>query len=621
VPVAEQVGDRIFVQTIWSDKSQMQRIPGANWNGGERCWMTPLSWAACQQLRAEFGQRLQVGEKLAAWAWDEWTRRVEVTLRIRELLTWGGDSRVDPRLYDFQRAGVEWMLASGSGLLGDDMGSGKTVQALEFIRLTESLPALVIPPNGVVYNWAREARTWLPEATPYALTGSTAERRRELEKARADPTALVILNIESVRLHSRLAPYGSLRLARCRECSPKHGEEKVTAVRCEVHPKPLNDFPFKSVFVDEAHRIRDPSSKQTRAIWAASRGETVLHRWALTGTPLAQHVGDLWSIMHFAVPHEYPVKGGFIDRYAATAWNKYGGLDITGVNPQTKDEFFKVFDPRFRRMPKSIVLPQLPPRVYVTRYVQMTPKQRKAYLELEKALVTIMDDGEILVAKNNLVNQIRLLQLTSSYGEVHWEPDPKPDDPGNMKCVVELHEPSTKIDELLVVLEEMGDRPAVVAAESRQLIELAAARLTKVGVPHELITGAQSQWERNLSLEKFQNGDTRCLLITLGAGGEGLTMTAADTMIYLQRSWKMIANQQGDARVHRPGAEKHSSITYVDIVAEGTIEVTKLYPRLAEKRARLEEIVRDRERLSRLGKSVEELDREETQIMQSNLGW
>jgi len=167
----------------------------------------------------------------------------------------------------------------------------------------------------------------------------------------------------------------------------------------------------------------------------------------------------------------------------------------------------------------------------------------------------------------------------------------------------------------------MGDRPAVVAAESRQLIELAAARLTKVGVPHELITGAQSQWERNLSLEKFQNGDTRCLLITLGAGGEGLTMTAADTMIYLQRSWKMIANQQGDARVHRPGAEKHSSITYVDIVAEGTIEVTKLYPRLAEKRARLEEIVRDRERLSRLGKSVEELDREETQIMQSNLGW
>jgi len=624
MPTAERVGDRIYVQTIWSEKDQMSRLPGANWNNGERRWMMPLSWAACLQLRGTFGDRLNVDPALAEWSWTEYNDRIKPALEHRELLDFPEplDFGLDPRLYPFQRAGVEWMTYSGSGLLGDDMGSGKTVQMLEFIRVMESLPALIIPPNGVVFNWARECRTWLPGATPYALTGSVNEKRKLLETARNDPTALVITNIESVRLLSRLAPYGSLRLARCRECDPCHGEETLTASRCEVHPKPLNSFPFVTVVVDEAHRIRHPNSKQTRAVWSVSRNEAVRYRWALTGTPIANHVGDLWSIMHFVAPHEYPVRGGFIDRYAQTSWNRFGGLDITGVNPLTKDEFFRIFDPRFRRMPKKLVLPQLPPRVLVTRYVQMSPKQRKAYRELESNLVTVMDDGQVLVAPNNLVGQTRLLQLAATYCDVEWVPDPKPDDPDNVKCVVTaLREPSPKIDELLVVLEELGDRPVVVAAESRRLIELAAARLEKVGVPHELITGAQSQWERDRALDLFQRGETRVLLVTIGAGGEGLSMTAADTMIYLQRSFKMIGNAQMDARIDRPGAEKHMSLTYIDIVTEDTVEVTKLIPRLREKQHRLEEIVRDRDRLRRLGRSTDNLDAEELEIMGSNLGW
>src|SRR6185503_10613064 len=106
--------------------------------------------------------------------------------------------------------------------------------------------------------------------------------------------------------------------------------------------------------------------------------------------------------------------------------------------------------------------------------------------------------------------------------------------------VVQLIEPSPKIDELELILEEMGGRPCVVAAEQRQLIELASRRLTKLGIEHGLITGKIPEFERHITLEKFQNGQLPVLLFTLKAGGTGLTMTAADTIVFLQRSDSMI---------------------------------------------------------------------------------
>jgi len=614
MPHADIVDDVIGVQTHWNDKELIKAIPGSRWDATASYWTIPLTWAACVQLRGMFGDKLTVGEALRGWSWEEYSQRVKLAMELRGLI----ESPVgNVNLYPFQRAGVNFLLHAESALLGDEMGTGKTIQLLDFIDRTspESLPALVICPNSVKVNWAKEAATWTSKATPYVLTGTTLNRTKILQAAVKDSTSLVITNYESLMRLSRLSGFGSMRLARCVACDPRTSTPDCTAARCEVHPRVLNTIPFRVVIIDEAHRIKDPKAKQTRAVWALTSAESVSHVFGATGTPLANDPSDLWSIMRAIAPQEYPTKSKFVDRYALQAWNSFGGLDVVGLNPHTRDEFFKIFDPRFRRMPKDLVLTQLPQKIRSTRLVEMSPKQKKAYDDLSKSLITRLDNGELLVAANNLSAQIRLLQLSSSYCKIDVGPDPN----DISTWTVELTEPSPKVDELIAILDELGDKPVAVAAEHRKLIELAARRLDKEKIKYGLITGAVDEYERDRALNAFQAGDLRCLLFTLKAGGVGLTMTAADTLIRLQRSWSMIDNLQGEDRVHRIGSEIHNSVHIIDIVTDGTVELLQI-ARLTEKLERLEEITRDRFTLSQASQDISHLDQEAERIRSSFLG-
>lgn len=621
MPVVELRDDRIIVATSWNEKELVKAIPGSRWNATDKEWSVPLTMPACSQLKGSFPETLTVGPLLTQWIWHEYDTRVKLAMALRERFDDpDGGIHNDSRLYEFQRIGVEWLVRAGSGLLGDEMGTGKTIQVLTAMRLLQedgkaTLPALVIAPNSVKLNWAKEAATWLPMATPYVLTGSATVKAKLIAAAAQDPTALVVTNFESTFRLSRLAGYGSIRLARCKECDKEYGSPTLKLAQCEVHPRPLNKIPFKTVIVDEAHRIKDPKAKQTRATWALGSATSVTRRWALTGTPVANDPSDLWSLGRFFAPDEYPTKSKFVDRYCLQAWNNHGGLDVVGINPEHKEEFYKIFDPRFRRMPKALVLTQLPPKIRQTRLVEMTPKQKKAYDEVQSRLLTRLADGTILVAKSDLSAQIRLLQLASSYCTV--DDNGFPEDP--TRWTVLLSEPSPKVDELMVVLEELGDRSVVIAAEQRKLIELAARRLEKAGISYGLITGAVDAYDRQQALDAFQRGELRVLLFTLKAGGTGLTMTAADTIVFLQRSWSMIDNKQGEDRVHRIGSEKHQSINVIDIVTQDTVEETQIM-RLYEKSRRLEEITRDRATLLKAGKSIVHLDDEENKIMNSFLG-
>lgn len=615
MPYAEIKGDRIVVQTEWNEKELIKAIPGSRWDAKDKEWSVNLTMPACSQLKGQFPNTLRVGPQLTQWIWDQFNTRIKPSLELRQQFTGDKGDIIDPRLYAFQRDGVNWLRVVGSGLLGDEMGTGKTIQVLTAMRhIPDSLPALVIAPNSVKANWAKEAATWLPQATPYVLTGTATVKAKLISAAAQDPTALVITNFESTHRLSRLAGYGSIRLVRCQACDRQYGLN-IKPAACEVHPRPLNEIPFRMVIVDEAHRIKDPKAKQTRATWALGAGSSVVRRWALTGTPLANDPSDLWSLGHFFAPDEYPTKSKFVDLYCLLAWNQHGGMDVVGINPERREEFYKIFDPRFRRMPKALVLSQLPPKIRQTRLVEMTPKQRKAYDEVASRLLTRLDDGSILVAKSDLSAQIRLLQLASSYCIIDHHD--APDDP--TQWTVELAEPSPKLDEFMAVLDELGDRPVVVAAEQRRLIELAAARLDKAGVSYGLITGAVDAYDRQQALESFQAGRLRVLLFTLKAGGTGLTMTAADTIVFLQRSWSMIDNKQAEDRVHRIGSEIHESINVIDIVTTDTVEETQI-ARLYDKARRLEEITRDRATLIAAGKSIVHLDVEENKIMNSFLG-
>lgn len=631
---AEIVDDYLAVQVTWVEKDIPKQVPGCRWHIERKHYRFPLSWASCIGLRGVFGSQLEVGPKLNDWAFNELKHRVQPANDLRSLIEpdgeWVGSNDHVERLYPFQLVGREFLSLAGDALLADEMGTGKSVQTVTALRrvaeLTSdsALPALIVCPNSVKAHWERHVKEWLPEATAYLIRGKPAERRRLLAEAAEDEAAVVIMNFEQMRLHSRLAPYGSIRLLRCRQCDPVSGDERKTAAGCEVHPKELNSFEFRTCVLDEAHRVKDPRAKQTRAIWRVFHADTVERRWALTGTPIANHAGDLWSAMHAVAPGDFPVRGTFLDRYAMMTWNSFGAAEVTGLNPATRDELFTFLDPRLRRVTKSLVLPQLPPKTRITHTVEMEPKQKQAYEEMQTGLVSRLEDGSLMVARSSLVAQTRLLQLASSMCEI--DRGDEPDDPASWQ--VEPCEPSPKVSALLDILDDLGvrdtsigaTRPSVaVAADQRRLLELASARLEKEGIDHVMITGRVPEAVRAASLARFQSGEVPVLLFTYKAGGVGLDMTAASTLVRLQRSWSLVDNRQGEDRVHRIGSERHDTVTIIDVVTLDTIEEVQML-RLSEKLRRLEEITRDRERLVAAGVTTASLDDEEAQLMGAFLG-
>lgn len=578
MPLAE-LGDkgRIWLETEWRDRDLIRAVPGTTWDRDSKMWHLPCSWASCLTLRGVFGDALTIGPNLEQWAWETHRSRIQPALAARErAMDPAGDCSHEfmvtlrevedarertVRLYPYQRAGVEFLVAAESAVLADEMGTGKGSQTIHALEVQEAYPALIVCPNSVKAVWDREFKLWAPWRDVCVVAGSAAKRRKLLEEEHD----VFVVNYEALRSHSRLAPYGSIRL------SDKERE-----------PGPLNR-PWLAVVADEAHRVKDPKAKQTRALWAVAAEAT--HRYALTGTPVANDPGDFWSLLHFVAPHEWPSKSKFVDRFCVTAWNAFGGVDVVGLNPATRDEFFQIVDPRFLRRTKAQVLTQLPPKVYERRMVQMSPKQGKVYKGLRDDMVAELDSGSITTFDSlSLVG--RLSQAASAYLEV--------DEDGN----VSLTDPSSKLDALEEILEDTED-PVVVFAASRKLIELASARLEKKGIPHGLVTGEVHPADRARSVEMFQEGRLKAILLTLGAGAEGLTLTAAPTLVFLQRSWSLVESRQAEDRIHRPGSERHPSITIVDIVAEETIEEQQL-DALEGKGEMLEQITRDTETMRRL---------------------
>ena len=620
-------GQRIIIHTTYAEKDVVRQIPGVKWDQDALAWTLPIAWAPFVQMQGVFGANLRPSQELADWAWEEYNTRIKPALDARDALEAAGDHTT---WRPYQLADVNFMLIAGDCTIGNEPGTGKTVSTLTAARALHyargsALPMIIICPNTVKHHWEKHFERWFPEAVPYLLPSGAAKKRKILEEAATDPNAAVIINIEAVRLHSRVGAYGSIRLARCQECFRAQDwvdlDQEIIAVpvppsRCDVHSKELNEIPFQTAVIDEAHRIKDPAAKQTRACWQVLHGRDIQQRWALTGTPLANHVGDLWSVMHGVSPIEYTAKSEFVDRYAQFTYNVHGTMDISDVRPDTREELFRFLDPRFRRMLKAVVLPQLPPKVWTTYEVELTPKQRKMYDEIETQLFARDDHGNMLIATNNLVKNMRLIQLASSTCEIEYTGEV--DDRGNDLWKVNLVNPSSKIDALIEAVSDFEGHSVCVSAFSKKLIDLAASRLEEKGISCVKITGGINEWDRKENLRRFQEKRVRVILFTLGAGGVGVDMTAGSVMIRLQRSYSMIENVQGLGRFDRIGSEVHDSLYIVDVIAPGTVEDDQL-ERLRIKEDRLETIVRDRAALARAGLDASQLELEYQSIIDSQV--
>ena len=553
---AEAVDGKIEVQSGFRDKEALKLVPGHRWSDRDRVWRYPLSWAAMLQLRGVFGERLEIGPKLWELADDVRRGRVDPAMELRTAHDAPGRAELTP----LQRVGAMFMATGLQVLNADPMGAGKCVMTIEAARIMEGwgydpFPMLIVSPNGVKVHWRNEFATWWPEKEVTVIKGGAGARRKQL----AEPADVHVINWESLRSHTRLTGYGNMKLT---EKEKELGE--------------LNEMPFRTVVGDEAHRAKAPRSKQTRALWAV--GQQAQFRFALTGTPIGNSPEDLWAVMHFVAPDEYPSKVAWLDRYGLLSWNPFGGMDVVGIKGETRDELFRFLDPRFLRRPKELILPDLREKLpTIVRTVEMPSKQRKVYDELRKNMLAELDNG-VLMASNPLQQALRLKQLTGGTGV--FAEDGK---------TIDLTEPSCKVSELIEICEEAPDESIAVFAESVPLLRLCAKRLEKEKIPHAVYTGDIKPDDREAGRVQFQNGEVRVILCTYAAGAEGVNLSNADIQLRLELHGSAIKNRQGDDRGHRMGG-KDTPLRMIDVVAVDSVDdrIRAKYGSNLEKAAEIE---------------------------------
>lgn len=559
----EKVGDRLVLNASPREKDLVKRIPGGTFDRGAGAWTFAPAVSVCLIARDVFKERLEVGPQLSAW-FTEARANLDYLSALKVT-----DYEYPPELYPFQRQGTTWLWAARQALLTDDMGLGKTIQTLR-CGTPDNFPTLIICTNSMKKQWAVEWEKWGPPHGGIIVVGGTATQRR---KQLAQDATVVIVNWESLRLHSRLAPYGSIELS-----------------EAERTPKELDEWNFRTVIADEVHRACLPKSKQTRAWWNLSHKAE--YRYGLTGTPIRNRPDDMWPILHGLLPAEFPRKSAWVDRYCHAGQNMWGAYEIWGLKEEHKAELFSYLDPRLMRRTKAEVLPQLPAKTYSTRVVEMEGKQAKAYKDMKKEMLTDVD-GEFLTADSPLTLAGRLVQLAAAtpvLGEVPWT-DPETGEAGSRTGVVSLTTPSCKLDALLDVLDEAPDEPLVVFASSRKLIDLCAAKLDKEKVSYVLLTGAVSPGARSQAVALFQEGEAQVALCTLGAASEGITLTRASRALFLQRSWSLVQNKQAEDRIHRIGQDAEK-VEIIDIITADSIE-DDVRKAGELKEGYLQEIVRD----------------------------
>ena len=426
--------------------------------------------------------------------------------------------QLNATLRPYQIEGVAWLqflreLGAG-GILADDMGLGKTIMTLAFLaRWKEDsgrAPSIVVCPTSVVGNWVREAERFTPQLKVLVLHGTQ---------------------------RAKLAP-----------SIPKHDLIITTYGLLRRDVDWLADAKLRCAVLDEAQNVKNAVAATTRA---ARRLDAEM-RIALTGTPVENRLLELWSIMSFVNPGMLGTARDFDERYERPIAN-----DPSGV---VAERLRAVVRPFVLRRTKAQVLPDLPPKTEIDRVCVFKPKQKRLY---DALALTLRESVKKRVEKVGL-NRSSMSVLTAILRLRQMACDPRLVDP----TVPAEH--SAKRAAFLELVRELADegRRALVFSQFVELLSLWREDLDRENIAYEYLDGSSTK--RDAIVTRFQTGAAPLFLISLKAGGAGLNLTAADTVIHCDPWWNPAVEDQATDRAHRIGQER--AVTVVRLVAQGTIE-------------------------------------------------
>ncbi|EFQ82730.1 helicase C-terminal domain protein [Aeromicrobium marinum DSM 15272] len=533
--------------------------------------VVPATWPAVVQLSAAFGAAWVPGPRLQAWILDQAAARQQPA-----------EMRYTPPQglvpFHWQADGAAMVAATGQALFTDEPGTGKTITAIlglvEHGRMSgfpdDGGPVIVVCPASVVDPWVEAWRTWAPHVRTVAWRG--APKARHTLAGTAD---VYVVSYDTARAD----------------------------VPPVAKASPLRKLGAAHLVIDECHLIKNPRTERSKSVHrlasiAAKKGGAVV---ALSGTPITHNPGDLWSALACLMPDAWPSKERWVARYCQSLSADYGE-EILGLLPYREAEFRLTLLGQHRRVAKADVLTELPPKVYSVRTVDMPPKWRKVYDDFEAEMLAELPDGTELQVMDVMSKFGHLSRLASAAADVEVTYGPDVDQVTGLEkrhVSLTLKDPSWKVDALLEVLDERPGQPVVVFAPSRQLVTLAGEAAAKAGLRVGYIVGGQTMTERTATVTAFQGGELDVVCVTTGAGGVGLTLTAAKTVVFLQRPWSLVESIQAEDRCHRIGSEQHDCIEIVDIVARNTID-TRVRAVLRERAGQLADLVQDPRIVSQL---------------------
>jgi SNF2 family DNA or RNA helicase len=348
------------------------------------------------------------------------------------------------------------------------------------------------------------------------------------------------------------------------------------------------------VVADEAHRVGNREAQVT----VKSKKIPWQYLTQLTGTPMTSKPQQLWSLLNWAKPKRFTSYHRFFNHHVISVYHVAGGdcpANMGGGNICFKDhkvpfsvimgiaheqELLTEIAPYYVRRLKEDVLEDLPDKYYTTIKVDLGPQQRRVYNQMKTEMLTWVGEheDEPLAASQAIVKLIRLQQLACAYAEVTWVKQRKRQPDGSWKIVdvrqVRLIDPSSKLDALMEILDANPEKQFVVFSQSKQVVKLFEKRLFAKNIPYGILTGDTAQSDRGDMVAAFQRGDLRVFTGTIQAGGVGITLTAASTVIFLDRSWSPAINKQAEDRLHRIGQKE--AVQVIDIVAKNTVDLGKL---------------------------------------------
>jgi len=452
-------------------------------------------------------------------------------------------------LREYQLTGFDWLtrLAANNlgGILADEMGLGKTVQTLAFLRAHRGHgPALVVCPTSLVTNWENEARKFTPELKTLVLEG--ADRA-----ARFNSIAGADMVITSYAL-----------------------------LRRDIET--LREFNFSTAVLDEAQHIKNPETQNAQAAYALR----ATHRFVLTGTPMENSVRDLWSIMNFALPGYLGNRADFRERYE---------LPIArGSAPEVQCRLSRRLQPFLLRRRKRDVAKDLPEKIEQVVLSSLTSQQRAAYDALLREIQTGLGGS----GKNVNTGAQRMKMLTGLLRLRQVCCD--------LRLVgIDKEETSAKLDLLDELLEEAidGEHRVLVFSQFVSMLHLIRERLEKLEIPFCYLDGSTKQ--RQAIVDRFQSDSAiPVFLISLKAGGVGLNLSAADTVIHFDPWWNPAVEAQATDRAHRIGQTR--VVTAYKLITRDTVEEKIL--RLQEKKRAAIDAAIDSEEPLMTGLTTEELE-------------